>query len=352
MTILVPEVKGKNLMKLLAFLYSEDGRVELGGPDDMKEFIKLKEMFGISTGKGLNVKDELVNKELVKQPEKQRSQQRGKKRPGDGNNKKNGEAKKIKVEDENLNILDPETVLITKKSSQRALQEPVEVDMEEITPNSGMKAKTKLHCGICGKLKKTPSELLIHLSLNHFYKKFVEMFESNQRKCPFCSTEFNGNNRRERFAKHVGSVHKKVLDYVSKSMKETVLEAGKPEIWRRKNVLKGPSCRLCGLGQENLTSLLKHLSSTHYSGQLRQLFEANKGQCPTCQKSFGAPPGSHKTRQQFAIHVGSTHLQVLEFLPKKLKTPLQPLLAKRQARTLGESVENVPGLDSTRIALL
>merc|ERR1712192_92158 len=105
--------------------------------------------------------------------------------------------------------------------------------------------------------------------------------------------------------------------------------------------LKSGQCPFCPntKTQFQRSSLLNHLSSTHYNKQLLDAFPYQEGEtCKLCVETGRQNPLIAKSKPRYINHMGSLHEKVLDLLPPNIKESLES--KKVPARTTRKSVSS------------
>ena len=288
-----------------------------------------------------------------------------------------------KNSDENVSVSDAsvgsgllhESINVSSISKSSADNEglPMEKDNKKVAEACSLK------CTLClNNTEMKRGQLLDHLTVKHFGKELLQEFPFiDGSECQLCIS--SGRKRvavakvRANHLKHIGCVHEKVLDLVPSDLRETITSFGKKkngphtseadegllDIVSEKyqdlaggsvinsikteptdsancfNYLVGPEhsaeaevnevppgmCPFCpnSKTQFQRSSLLIHLSSTHYNKQLLDAFPYEEGKkCQLCVDAGRTNPLIAKSKSRHINHVGSLHEKVLDMLPSKL----------------------------------
>eukprot|EP00092_Neocalanus_flemingeri_P037564 GFUD01040899.1.p1 GENE.GFUD01040899.1~~GFUD01040899.1.p1 ORF type:complete len:1304 (+),score=404.79 GFUD01040899.1:44-3955(+) len=99
------------------------------------------------------------------------------------------------------------------------------------------------------------------------------------------------------------------------------------------------------------STLLNHLSSTHYNKQLLDAFPYQEGTtCQLCLETGRQNPLIARSKPRFVTHVGSLHEKVLDFIPPNLRDSLEGT-KKVLTRTTRRSVINRESQDAAATSL-
>jgi len=254
------------------------------------------------------------------------------------------------------------------------------------------------------------AQLLTHLTDKHYSKDLQQRFPWTEgASCQLCvdtsRVKVTISKTKATYAKHVGTVHEKVLDLVPTELKEAVLAVSKTrkstmatikepeadglevvgvkkqelaggnevntikeECVDNDNVedagsskevtgtrlestdvkvieakgLKSGQCPFCPntKTQFQRSSLLNHLSSTHYNKQLLDAFPYQEGEtCKLCLETGRQNPLVAKSKPRYINHMGSLHEKVLDLLPPNVKESLE-VAKKITTRTTRKSVSS------------
>lgn len=353
-TVILPEVEGKTVQQLMSYIYT--GAADIQGYKEKANFIKLARQFGVSIGeRKKNMKKTPTPERSVPNSQTNISKasegkpnvcKRSASAAGFNDDQVTPEGKTVRMEELNLEQDKHDSLY---ESSTESVEVKVEPSLDFFEPevensedstwfdsnNKTGKPKVLLPCALCSSHFDRLSGLLSHLSVSHFAHELKELQDASEGICPVCAKIFDGVGSKERFAKHVGSAHKKVLDFLPEETKAQLEPLIKPYRSSTKLTPNVPPCGLCNMEQQSIHALLAHLSSSHFSFQLKESFETNNGQCPFCPKKFEGTEGHvSRARDKFVKHVGSTHRMVLEYLPKELQDPLQSLVDKKEIQNL------------------
>merc|ERR1719186_1974634 len=249
-----------------------------------------------------------------------------------------------------------------------------------------------LFCSLCpNQTTYKRGQLLMHLTDKHYSKDLLQLYPFTEgSSCQLCidtsRAKVTTSKTKANYAKHVGTVHEKVLDLVPADLREAILAVSKrkasistkeaenesleglrvqnqvtngieigtikeestvdtyPMVTGAKEVPDAKSenvfekvhnetegfisgrCPFCPntKTQFQRSSLLNHLSSTHYNKQLLDAFPYQEGDpCRFCVETGRPNPMVARSKPRYVYHMGSLHEKVLEFLPTNLRDSLE-----------------------------
>lgn len=190
-------------------------------------------------------------------------------------------------------------------------------DMEDlIQPLQGIwskvNKKVSLHdCPKCGRKNfRSIFALLDHVSL-HYKDKFRKAFMKSGicRRChKKCCTV-------EAFAKHVGTQHMIVLQFLPESERSEITKFCPTKNAKKvESEERGTPCVLCKKNQSSPSDYLAHLSCVHYRAELEEIFDVSNDKCYICGKA-----NSTKIKSNLLIHIGVSHQMVLGFASEEVR---------------------------------
>lgn len=226
-------------------------------------------------------------------------------------------------------------------------------------------------CYKCEKRFENLTYLLNHFTLIHYRQKLTAKFAKAMKTdiCNICNLSVESTDR-NKMLRHIGVTHRRVLSCLPKDVsdklnektserammcssgslepkvKESVILAKKnikiespenkylkesetvallssksDELTSRKVSLKGEDrfCQLCDNRSRTISTLLLHLTMTHFRSKLKEKFLPFHGEkfpkeCPICQREM-------LTTTSFISHIGATHRKVIEYTPWIKQSP-------------------------------
>jgi hypothetical protein len=207
------------------------------------------------------------------------------------------------------------------------LKDPLMSSEEKHNSRRAVSATKSYECYICRRNYNSKTRLFQHMAFVHFQTQIKQDYSEalNCMICPLC-----GKHPKDlkNFVIHMGSTHRKVLDYFDN---ENALDAASAECMpsQKKNpnqllMMKEKSqpktygsakshvCHYCKKKEPNSSLILQHLSVDHFRDRLMakygQTFDVDR----TCQLCGKVQPTSQV--RTFLWHIGGTHGKALDLL--------------------------------------
>eukprot|EP00092_Neocalanus_flemingeri_P000492 GFUD01000522.1.p1 GENE.GFUD01000522.1~~GFUD01000522.1.p1 ORF type:complete len:516 (+),score=102.02 GFUD01000522.1:95-1642(+) len=202
---------------------------------------------------------------------------------------------------------------------------------------SGVQSRTKpsplkneeFNCDICQvNTFSTRTEFQDHLSGVHFWTELVGEYGNKYSKsCSLCRFKFQ---TLQQLAKHIGTIHNKVL-----GLYERKLDSTKPDqsMTKEKENLPEPTKLFCTFSCPDVLidrqQLEKHYMVSHFGDQLVSKYGSYESQCTLCFAWLNS-------KEELAVHIGGFHGKVNEMMgmDKNTSQELSPRLNEDMIRKI------------------
>ena len=131
--------------------------------------------------------------------------------------------------------------VLIKKMDKKVVQDK----LQELEKYKNDKLKShKCDIGGCGKICETEDQLLIHLTIEHFWselcQEYGDSYSVSAKRCIICSAEMDPTLEKTGYFKHLAVAHKVVLKYAEKAREEARPEGIKIKLSKLTNRMEPP----------------------------------------------------------------------------------------------------------------
>merc|ERR1719221_1954353 len=153
--------------------------------------------------------------------------------------------------------------VLIQKMDKKVIQDK----LQELEKYKAEKLKShKCEIGDCEKTYETEDQLLVHLTIEHFWselcQEYGDSYSVSAKRCIMCSAEMDPTLEKTGYFKHLAVAHKVVLKYVEKAREEAKPEGIKIKLSKLTNRMEPPPPSL-----QAFSGLAESLKSSEKSGR-------------------------------------------------------------------------------------